>query len=99
VMIILFAIFVQRGFCQVLCPLGAIYSIFNPISFFTIKNSPSHCTHCGRCASACYRQLPELAGPNHPECIRCLKCVKNCPTGAMSWEIIIPGKKEGTLNA
>lgn len=98
-LIITLSIAVHRFFCQTLCPLGAIYSLFNRVSFFSIKHDRSRCSNCGSCAGACYLRLPATAGPNHPECIRCLKCVNSCPTGAMSWEIQLPGKKEETLHA
>lgn len=93
-LVLLLCIVAKRAFCLVLCPLGAIYSLFNRISFFSIRIDQKLCTKCGRCASVCHLSLPEVAGPNHPECIRCLKCVKHCPTGAMGWQIEVPGNKE-----
>jgi len=94
-----FCVLVHRAFCTILCPLGAIYSLFNRISYFSITYNHSRCKNCGRCTGSCYQQLPSIKGINHPECIRCLKCVKNCPTGAMSWDIGIPGKKGETVSA
>lgn len=88
------SVVVHRAFCQTLCPLGAVYSLFNQFSFFRIELDRGHCNQCGRCSEVCYLRLPVLAGTNHPECIRCLKCVNNCPTGAMSWEIQYTGKKK-----
>lgn len=87
VLILVFIVLVQRGFCQVLCPLGAFYSVFNRISFFTIRYEDRLCNACGKCASACYLRLPEHAGLNHPDCTRCLKCIHKCPTGALSWRV------------
>ncbi len=84
-LILLFCLGVQRAFCRVLCPLGAILSLFNRVSFFTISRNEQLCRHCGHCNEVCYygpALAPEL---NHPECIRCLKCVKSCPAGALSW--------------
>ncbi|OPX86196.1 MAG: putative electron transport protein YccM [Pelotomaculum sp. PtaB.Bin104] len=93
-LILFLCIIFKRLFCLTLCPLGAVYSLFNRISIFSIRVDQELCTYCGRCAAACHLRLPEIAGPNHPECIRCLKCVKQCPTGAMDWQIEVPGKKE-----
>ena len=92
--IIVFVIIVHRGFCSVFCPLGAFYSLFNRISFFSIRRQPHKCSNCGRCAEVCYLKLPGSQETNHPDCIRCLKCVNNCPNGAMNWEIQLTGKKE-----
>lgn len=97
--ILLFCVVVERAFCQTLCPLGAIYSLFNRISFFSIQLDGRLCEHCGRCTNACYIRLGVIERPNHPECLRCLKCVKNCPTGALSWVIEMPGKKKEEFSA
>lgn len=93
------SIYAHRAFCTTLCPLGAIYSMFNRISYFSITYNHNRCNNCGSCAGSCYQRLPAKKGINHPECIRCLKCVRSCPTGAMSWEINVPGKKEETVSA
>ena len=93
-LVLAFTVAVHRGFCQTLCPLGAVYSLFNRFSFFRIELDRSRCNQCGRCAEVCYLHLPAVAGPNHPECIRCLKCVNSCLTGAMQWEIQFEGKKK-----
>lgn len=79
---VLFVIFIKRGFCRVLCPLGAFYSLFNGISFLKIRRVPERCNACGKCTSACQLRLPQY-NLNHPECIRCLNCVHNCPAGAL----------------
>lgn len=89
---------VHRVFCRTLCPLGAIYSLFNRGSFFRIGLHPGRCKSCGRCGEVCYLKLPATAGLNHPECIRCLKCVNNCPTGALRWEIQFTGNTEVKTN-
>jgi len=81
--IVVMVSFSYRGFCRILCPLGAFYSFFNRYSFLTIKYKPHRCTNCGHCNTACPLELPVTRNPNHPECIRCLKCTKACPTGAI----------------
>lgn len=81
---IFLSILIYRPFCKYICPLGAIYSVFNPISVFKYRVDNSKCTHCGICAKACQMQLHPSETPNHPECIRCGQCKKSCPTGALS---------------
>jgi len=90
------AITVQRAFCQVLCPLGAVYSLFNQLSFFTLRYDRSRCNMCGRCTEACYQRLPAYRAPNHPECIRCLKCMHICPNGAISWKFTLTEQRKET---
>lgn len=81
---IFLSILIYRPFCKYICPLGAIYSVFNPISVFKYRVDNSKCTHCGICTKACQMQLHPSETPNHPECIRCGQCKKSCPTGALS---------------
>lgn len=76
-LIVLF-IFVQRAFCRYLCPLGAIYSLFNKVSFFRLEVEHT-CTHCNRCQQSCPMDLKVYENANSPECIRCLECTA-CPS-------------------
>ena len=45
--IVLLAILIYRPFCKYLCPLGAIYSVFNPISVVRYQVDSDTCTRCG----------------------------------------------------
>ncbi len=80
---ILLSIFVYRPFCKYICPLGAIYSIFNPISVFRYHVDRDQCISCGACSRACKMEIDPILNVNHPECIRCGQCKKVCPTGAI----------------
>lgn len=59
VALVLLSVVIYRPFCRYLCPLGAIYALFNRVSLLRVKPGPI----CGRC--------PMCATPNSPECIRC----------------------------
>lgn len=78
------SILIYRPFCKYICPLGAVYSVFNPISVFKYRVDGSKCTHCGACAKVCKMQLDPSKTPNHSECIRCGQCKKVCPTHAIT---------------
>ena len=80
---VLLAVWIYRPFCKYLCPLGAIYSLFNPISIFRLRVDREKCTQCGACAKACGMHLNPVQTPNHPECIRCGACQNTCPSGAI----------------
>ncbi|WP_298029523.1 4Fe-4S binding protein [uncultured Dysosmobacter sp.] len=81
---ILLSVIIYRPFCKYICPLGAIYSVFNPISVFRYRADESKCTRCGACARTCKMQVDPVQNANHPECIRCGQCKKVCPTGAIT---------------
>ena len=72
-----------RPFCKYLCPLGAIYALFNPIAVFRSRVDDEKCTHCGACAQVCGMGVDPSKHPNDPECIRCGKCKRACPHDAI----------------
>ena len=82
--IVLLSIVIYRPFCKYICPLGAIYGIFNPISVFRYRVDEDKCVHCGKCAKACKMQVDPVETPNSSECIRCGLCKQVCPTGAIT---------------
>lgn len=80
---IFLSILVYRPFCKYICPLGAIYSVFNPIAVFHYRVDKDVCINCKACAKACHMQVDPSEHPNHPECIRCGACKKACPVDAI----------------
>ena len=88
--IIIGSIFIFRFFCRFLCPLGALYGLFNHFSVFGIKLEKDKCTNCGLCVDKCKVDIRHV---NDHECINCGECVEVCPTHAISWKgskIILP---------
>lgn len=83
VALLLLSILVYRPFCRYLCPLGAIYGLFNPVALYRFQVDGQKCTHCGRCQKACKLDIPVYEKPNSPECIRCGDCRRACPHGAI----------------
>lgn len=81
---VLLSVLIYRPFCKYICPLGAFYSVFNPISVFRYHVDEDKCVHCGKCASECRMQVNPVENANAWECIRCGRCKKVCPTQAIS---------------
>lgn len=77
------AVFIYRPFCRFLCPLGAIYAMFNNIAIFGLKVDSAKCTRCGICIGACNADIRPFDTLNDPECVRCGDCVKVCPHSAL----------------
>lgn len=93
------SVIIYRPFCKYICPLGAIYSLFNPISAFRYKVDKSKCSGCNACAKACDMACNPQVNPNHTECIRCGKCKTVCPTDAIKTECLFIRKREESKSA
>ena len=75
------AIFIYRFFCRFFCPLGALYGLFNKISFVGVDLNRSKCTDCGLCVGHCKMDIRHVG--DH-ECISCGECIGVCPTNAIT---------------
>ena len=84
---ILLSIIIYRPFCKYICPLGAIYSLFNSVSFFRYTLDHQKCIHCGRCKAVCEMQCDPVQNCNDLECIRCGKCKNACPVDAIACRV------------
>ena len=73
----------HRFFCKALCPLGAVYGLFNKISFFRLGVDWARCVGCGKCASVCRMEVDPVKTPDSAECIRCGACKAACPRQAI----------------
>ena len=73
--------FIYRPFCRFLCPLGAIYSLFNKLSVYGIRVDMDKCIGCDKCLHNCPMQCQRLGDR---ECIHCGSCANVCPTKAIT---------------
>ncbi len=82
--LIVLSILLYRPFCRYLCPLGAIYGLFNPISLYRFRVDKEKCTNCHDCQRACKLNISVSEIPNSMECIRCGDCISVCKTKALT---------------
>jgi polyferredoxin len=78
------SIIIYRPFCYSVCPLGAIYSVFNKVSFYQLRVDKEKCISCQKCLKACKFNIYAAYDTQSFECIRCGDCVLICPTDALS---------------
>jgi len=97
VVFMLSSIFIYRPFCKYICPLGAIYSLFNKFSFYQMNVDDSKCNGCKTCERKCKMNVEITKNINSLECIRCGECKRACKQGAITSGLIINPKKEGVL--
>lgn len=96
---VILSIKLPRPFCRYICPLGAIYGAFNPISMFRLRIDESACITCGKCQKACPMDIEVWKKPNSAECIRCGACAGECPVGAIERCGLWRRKKAGAFRA
>jgi thiol-disulfide isomerase/thioredoxin/NAD-dependent dihydropyrimidine dehydrogenase PreA subunit len=75
VAVLLACIFCYRSFCRFLCPLGAIYGLFNSVSIIGVKVDSGRCNNCGACVRNCKMDVKRVG--DH-ECIHCAQCERFC---------------------
>ena len=83
VIIGLACIFCYRSFCRFLCPLGAIYGLFNRLSVIGVKLDGGCCNNCGACVRNCRMDVVKVGDR---ECIHCGECIAHCHQKALSFK-------------
>ncbi|MBQ7577552.1 MAG: 4Fe-4S binding protein [Synergistaceae bacterium] len=83
IFIVMACVFCYRAFCRFICPLGAIYGLFNKFSVIGVKVDENFCTHCGRCINSCKMDVKFVGDC---ECINCGECIKSCSYKAISFK-------------
>ena len=95
IIILVASVFIFRFFCRFLCPLGAIYGLFNKLSIIGVKVDKSKCNSCGACISHCKMDVKEVG--DH-ECIQCGECRSVCKLNAISWKTLDKIIKEDNID-
>lgn len=85
---VVLSIILFRPFCRYICPLGAVYGLFNRFALYRYHIDPDSCIECGACQRACGMDIEVWKNPNSIDCVRCGACRDACPTGAIrtSWQ-------------
>lgn len=81
--IIVMSILMFRPFCRFICPLGAIYALFNKLNIIGVTVEEDKCTHCNICTRTCLLDVKKVGDG---ECIQCGKCIPSCPTKAIRYK-------------
>lgn len=76
---VLMSIIIYRFFCRYICPLGAVYGLFNKAALYRYTVDLNECSGCGACKNACRLDISVWENPNSTDCIRCGACMDACP--------------------
>ncbi len=74
-----------RWFCNTICPVGTMLSLFSRFSLFAPTFDHSKCNKCSLCARSCKSQCIDVANQriDYSRCVSCMDCVATCRKGAM----------------
>lgn len=74
----LLSLFVFRGYCRYVCPLGAALSLFGRLRLFAWIPRRAECgTPCQSCRHRCeYQAIAPSGAVDYAECFQCLDCVE-----------------------
>ncbi|OPL16905.1 MAG: hypothetical protein AVO38_06920 [delta proteobacterium ML8_D] len=89
ILLLTWCVFTSRAFCRAVCPLGAVYGLFNRVSWLQLRFHPDRCVQCRACLKVCPTGVSFYNGRdgiNSESCIRCLRCLSICPANAVSIE-------------
>ncbi len=81
--VVVASVFIFRMFCRFICPLGALYGLFNRFCLFGVKVETAKCVNCDLCVRHCKMDIKRVGDR---ECIACGECIDVCPTNAISWK-------------
>jgi ferredoxin len=81
---------IPRFFCRYLCPMGALASIFNKVSFLYLYKDKEKCTKCNYCVDVCPTRVEAILTESEQErigdtgCTFCGDCIEACPEKALT---------------
>jgi NosR/NirI family transcriptional regulator, nitrous oxide reductase regulator len=72
------SVFVYRGYCRYICPLGAALAVMGRVRVFNWIPRKAECgTPCQTCRHSCgYQAIAPVGKVDYTECFQCLDCVK-----------------------
>jgi len=90
--IALLALWRRRGFCRMLCPLGALLGTVSRLAPMGRTVDAERCKDCGTCPAEC--KMGAIAGDGvgtfGGECILCLNCRSSCRLDAVHFRFASP---------
>jgi len=91
ILILILNAYHTRFFCNIICPLGAVYGIVSRFGLFRLQSTEA-CNDCHKCSTHC--SYGGNAGEKFikSECIVCFNCVVDCPSEAVDVRFGNPAK-------
>jgi polyferredoxin len=99
VSLLVLSVFVYRGYCRYICPLGAALAALNPLRRWGWIARRDECgTPCQTCRHRCeYQAITPVGKVDYSECFQCLDCVSIYQDDANCLPLIQERKREATM--
>ena len=84
-----------RLFCNTLCPVGSVLSLFSLKPLFRITFTDEACTFCKRCEWVCKAECLDSKNNrvDHSRCVSCFNCLQSCPNNGIRYTLNPATKK------
>jgi len=98
ILLVFIVMTITRGrlFCNTLCPVGGMLSLFSRYSLLQVSINKEKCISCGICEHSCKAEainVKELS-VDHSRCIDCFNCVSSCKKDSIHYSLRSFARKE-----
>ncbi|MDO6514103.1 4Fe-4S binding protein [Neptuniibacter sp. 2_MG-2023] len=95
VVLLVLSLFVYKGYCRYICPLGAGLAIFGKLRIFNWLPRRSECGQpCQLCKHRCeYQSIEQTGKIDYDECFQCLDCVEIYESDELCVPLIVEKRK------
>lgn len=78
-----------RTYCNTICPVGTILSLFARFSLYKIRFDEQKCKKCSKCTKACKASCIDYNTQkvDYSRCVVCGNCLEECRFGALHYEL------------
>ncbi len=80
---VVLALVLTRAWCRYLCPLGALLTLGNRISFLRLGREKAKCRDCEKYP----RECRTYTTPGTADCVVCGDCITGCPARAVGFKV------------
>lgn len=93
------SVFVYRGYCRYICPLGAALAVVGRVRLFAWIPRRAECgTPCQSCRHRCeYQAIEPIGKVNYSECFQCLDCVAIHESDQLCAPLIVERKRHRVI--
>ncbi|MBP5340568.1 MAG: 4Fe-4S binding protein [Prevotella sp.] len=90
-----------RTWCNTICPVGTLLSVFARFSLLKIRIDTDKCKNCSLCAKNCKAACIDFKNHkiDYTRCVVCGDCIENCHSAALKYCGPVSSPKAGTSKA